>query len=444
MSSESTKPLLLGKKRSQTGLSVISSSDQPSKKMRRTETIPDLKDNGWVNQICHGMDRQNKVDLSTKLQAAHALANSSSYMGKIFPGVNSSSERPTTPPKEYRPPNGSGSFEENPSTSITSSSLSLIDGKSWNNTRHTSRLNLTPDNHTPTKESLPTTLPSEILLAEDKRLYSPNVINSPTYIQPSSYLTELNSPPPTPHPCHVEPSLLRRQKDQLKLATNTTLTRAVPTTLASTGTSAKNAEENIHKTTVTTHKRDDEGLQPNYRQYNLWGTDNQKPMTTAEWSETAVPLSRPPKSELENPVANVTIPSHAHLFAVKTPINIDVFQSLLSSHPNRPFVDSVLAGLREGFWPWANTLSPHLPSSFTQEPNGRYDEAHLVFFRDQLHHELKRERYSSSLGNTLLPGMFCMPIYTVPKPGVKLGFTGGDFPNPRAESDQYIDTKLCT
>ena len=27
---------------------------------------------------------------------------------------------------------------------------------------------------------------------------------------------------------------------------------------------------------------------------------------------------------------------------------------------------------------------------------------------------------------------------------VKLGFTGGDFPNPRAESDQYIDTKLCT
>ncbi len=27
---------------------------------------------------------------------------------------------------------------------------------------------------------------------------------------------------------------------------------------------------------------------------------------------------------------------------------------------------------------------------------------------------------------------------------VKLGFTGGDFPNPRTESDQYIGTKLCT
>ncbi len=145
-----------------------------------------------------------------------------------------------------------------------SSLLSLIEGKSWNNTRHTSRLNLMPDNHTRTKESSPTTLLSEISLAEDKRLYSPTVINSLTYIQPSSYLTESNSPPPMPHSRHIEPSLLRRQKAQPKLATNTTLTRAVSTTLVSTGTSAKNVEENIHKMTVTTHKRDDEGLQPKY------------------------------------------------------------------------------------------------------------------------------------------------------------------------------------
>ena len=139
-------------------------------------------------------------------------------------------------------------------------------------------------------------------------------------------------------------------------------------------------------------------------------------MTTAEWSETAVPLPRPPKAELENPVVNVTIASHAHLFNVKTPINLNVFQSLLSSHPNCPFVDSVLASLREGFWPWADTLSPLFPSSYTQEPNGRYEEAHLGFFRDQLHHELECGRYSPSLGNTLLPGMYCMPIYAIPKP----------------------------
>ena len=46
---------------------------------------------------------------------------------------------------------------------------------------------------------------------------------------------------------------------------------------------------------------------------------------------------------------------HAHLFRITTPINVDCFQSLLSSHPNQPFVLSVCRGLREGFWPFANT-----------------------------------------------------------------------------------------
>jgi len=140
-------------------------------------------------------------------------------------------------------------------------------------------------------------------------------------------------------------------------------------------------------------------------------------MTTAEWSETAVPLPRPPKSELENPITTVTIASHAHLFDVKTPIDVDVFESILSHHPIHPFIDSVLTGLWEGFWPWANTLSLHFPSCHAQPPNGRYEDERLSFFRDQLHHELECGRYSSSLGDSLLPGMYSMPIYTIPKPG---------------------------
>jgi len=140
-------------------------------------------------------------------------------------------------------------------------------------------------------------------------------------------------------------------------------------------------------------------------------------MTTAEWSEIAVPLPRPPKAELENPVSNSTLNSHPHLFAVKTPINIPIFQTLLSDHPNRPFVESVLSGLREGFWPWANTLSPNLPSIHAQQPNSQYEDTHLSFFRAQLQHELERGRYSPSLGSQLLPGMYSMPIYAVPKPG---------------------------
>jgi hypothetical protein len=322
------------------------------------------------------------------LRAACVLASSSNYVGKIFPGASSSSIQHPTPPREFRPPNGSRSFEENPSTSTTSSlqlstlrsmrirrralerhllllaqakhrgrsgaqltgqrhgdgpqrqlsSLSPIEEKSWNSIKHTSRSSLTPDNSTLIKESSHTTLPSEISLGEDKCLCSPSMTDSPTYIQSSSCLTELSSPPPTlhppiPRPRHVEPSSLRDQKGLPKRAINTTLTRGVPTTLVSTGTSAKSAEEITPKVN-TTHRSNEEGLQPKYRRYNLWGANNQKPMTTAEWSETAVPLPRSPKSELENPVANVTIASHAHLFNVQTPININIFQSLLSSHPN--------------------------------------------------------------------------------------------------------------
>ncbi len=225
----------------------------------------------------------------------------------------------------------------------------------------------------------------------------------------------LSSHPPTPPTLRIKQCPFELQRAS-KLVTSSTPTRAATTTCVNTNTSVRNVEE-ITPRTNTTHRSSDEGLQPKYWQYNLWRADNQKPMTTTKWSEMAIPLPRPPNLELENTVANDTITSHAHLFNVKTPINVDVFQSLLFHHPNRPFVDSVLAGLQEGFWPWANMLSPHFPSSYTQEPNSCYDEVHLSFFCDQLQHEQERGRYSPSLGATLIPSMYSMPIYAVPKPG---------------------------
>lgn len=39
------------------------------------------------------------------------------------------------------------------------------------------------------------------------------------------------------------------------------------------------------------------------------------------------------------------------LIKVETPFNINKFESMLTDHPNCPFVDSVMKGLREGFWP---------------------------------------------------------------------------------------------
>ena len=76
---------------------------------------------------------------------------------------------------------------------------------------------------------------------------------------------------------------------------------------------------------------------------------------TVHWTEDAEPLSLPPASIYHNLEALDTIYSHPELFHITTPININHFESLLSSHPNQPFVKSMYQGLQEGFWPFANT-----------------------------------------------------------------------------------------
>jgi len=85
--------------------------------------------------------------------------------------------------------------------------------------------------------------------------------------------------------------------------------------------------------------------------------------TTAEWSETATPLPSTPASEIVNPVVAQTIRDHPELFKIVTPIKVEIFESYLATHPNRPFVASVCRGLREGFWPWANTLLDGYPET---------------------------------------------------------------------------------
>ena len=76
---------------------------------------------------------------------------------------------------------------------------------------------------------------------------------------------------------------------------------------------------------------------------------------TVHRTEYAEPLPSPSASEYSNLEALNTIHSHPELFQITTPINIDHFEPLLSSHSNQPFVKSVCRGLREGFWPFANT-----------------------------------------------------------------------------------------
>jgi len=82
-------------------------------------------------------------------------------------------------------------------------------------------------------------------------------------------------------------------------------------------------------------------LAPRYLRYNVWDPESDFTPTTAEWTETAKPLSRPPQLVLDDPIATKTIRDYPDLFCIVTPINVDVFESYLKDHPNQPFVKSV-------------------------------------------------------------------------------------------------------
>ncbi|KDR79789.1 hypothetical protein GALMADRAFT_15607, partial [Galerina marginata CBS 339.88] len=128
------------------------------------------------------------------------------------------------------------------------------------------------------------------------------------------------------------------------------------------------------------------------------------------------PLPRPPQHEIDNPAVQETLRTHPHLFKIETPINVDVFESLLLSHPNQPFVTSVCKGLREGFWPWADSRAGSYPTMHSEDRASPSDPAKAAFLREQRNIEIQKRRWSTSFGPDLLPGMYCSPIHAVPKP----------------------------
>ncbi|KIK87751.1 hypothetical protein PAXRUDRAFT_77812, partial [Paxillus rubicundulus Ve08.2h10] len=129
------------------------------------------------------------------------------------------------------------------------------------------------------------------------------------------------------------------------------------------------------------------------------------------------PLPHPPAEEFSNHEALDTIVSHPHLFKVSTPIHVDRFEALLANHLNPPFVRSVCQGLREGFWPFANTHPNEWPVTWDNSHQPLKTQAEKDFIAAQIHKELEADRYSAPFGPELLPGMYSMPIHAVPKPG---------------------------
>lgn len=151
-----------------------------------------------------------------------------------------------------------------------------------------------------------------------------------------------------------------------------------------------------------------------FRRGFLWrdGEDSSSP--SADSTVFAQPFADVPPHELRNTAALDSISKNPHIFKIVTPFNVDRFESLLSDHPNRPLVNSVCKGLREGFWPHANTSS-FIPFDPELVPNHRMGGRELDFLKSQRDEELAAGRFSPAF-STLLPGMQSSALGAVPKP----------------------------
>ena len=167
-------------------------------------------------------------------------------------------------------------------------------------------------------------------------------------------------------------------------------------------------------------------------------------------SEHLLPLPCVPDDELQNEIVTRTISENEHLFSIVTPIKIDRLASLLVNHPNPPFVSSVLRGLREGFWPWADTHHDIYPTTKDYFKPREYEDNIKDFLRDQRDLEISLNRFSDSFGPELLPGMYAMPIHVIPKPYTDnfrliTNLSAGDFaPNTMIEKSEVTNLPLDT
>lgn len=144
------------------------------------------------------------------------------------------------------------------------------------------------------------------------------------------------------------PSQIGRTGVSMSLVGNGTMTHAggLPRSVSS-GTSVKSAAVTTGKELVRSGREMLEwrARRPRYARELMWGEREEEISPAALYSFTAEPLPGPPASELNNEDVTKTLFDHPDLFKIICAINVDVFETLLADHPNRPFVVSVLHGL---------------------------------------------------------------------------------------------------
>jgi hypothetical protein len=158
------------------------------------------------------------------------------------------------------------------------------------------------------------------------------------------------------------------------------------------------------------------GMKPRYLRYNLWTPEADPRVTAADWTISANTLPRPSSDEWQNASALRMVAQRPDLFQIISPIDVSALERLTVTHPNRPFVESVIEGIKDGFWPWASTTKEGYPLTHDESKLVHLTEEKEKFISEQVKHEQDLGRMSLPFGKDLLPGMYCMPNYVVPKP----------------------------
>ncbi len=161
----------------------------------------------------------------------------------------------------------------------------------------------------------------------------------------------------------------------------------------------------------------DVGFAPRYKRGFVFLASDTRKSRAAGCMEYELPVPRPPAEEFENTEAIKTIKDHPQLFKITTPINIDIFEKHLETHPNQDFVHSVITALKEGFWPWADTQHadafPITWDNSRMDPRSVMEQKFISRYRDE---EIEAGRLLEPFSPDLLPGMYSTPVHAVPKP----------------------------
>ncbi|KAJ3848193.1 hypothetical protein EV368DRAFT_13312, partial [Lentinula lateritia] len=102
---------------------------------------------------------------------------------------------------------------------------------------------------------------------------------------------------------------------------------------------------------------------------------------------------------------------------VQTPVNINCLEVFLNTHPNQPFVQSVVLSLKDGFWPWATTRpQDKFPITWDNSWALLPSKKERNFINSQSEPGAHLGRHSQPFGPDLLPEMYSTPVIAVPKP----------------------------